>query len=49
MANISIFTIIIGKFRNKKKLYLVILFKIDKDLKIGFHYTILPFDLTICL
>ena len=49
VANASIFNINIGKFRHKKKLYLVILFKIDKNLKINFYYTILLFSLTICL
>ena len=49
MAGISIFNIIIGKFRYKKKLCLVILFQIDKNSKVSFYYTILPFDLTVCL
>ena len=49
MANDSIFCIIISKLYHKKQIYLVILLKIDKNLKIGFYYTILPFDLTIYL
>ena len=49
MANTSIFGIIIGKYCYKKKPYLVILFKIDKGLKIGFYCTILSFGLTVYL
>ena len=49
VASVSIFGIILGKFCYKKKPYLVILFKIDKSLKIGFHYTILPFSMTVYL
>ena len=49
MADISIFGIIIDKLCYKKKPYLIILFKIDKDLKIDIYYTILPFGLTIRL
>ena len=47
VASASIFNIIISKFYYKKKLYLIILFKIDKSLKISFYYTILSFDLAI--
>ena len=49
MANTSIFDIIIDKLHHKKKLYPIILFKINKDLKIGFYCSILPFNLSICL
>ena len=49
MASASIFGIIIGKFRHRKKPCLVILFKIDKNLKVDFYYTILPFGLTVHL
>ena len=49
IAGASIFDIIIGKFYYKKKLCLIILFEINKNLKVGFYYTILPFDLTIYL
>ena len=49
IANISIFDIIIGKLYYKKKLCLVILFKISKNLKINFYHTILSFGLTIYL
>ena len=49
MANTSIFGIFIGKFCYGKKLYSIILLKVDKSLKVGFYYSILPFCLTICL
>ena len=45
----SIFGIIIDKFRYKKELYLVILFEIDKSLKVSFYYIILLFDLIVYL
>lgn len=40
LAGDSIFDIIISKFYDKKKLYLIILLKVDKTLKIDFYYTI---------
>ena len=49
MANISIFGIIVDKLCHGKKLYLIILLKVDKNLKIGFYYTILPLNLVVCL
>ena len=49
IASASIFGIMIDKFRYKKKLCLVILFKIDKSSKVDFYYTILPFSLTVYL
>ena len=49
VTNTGILDIVVSKLYHRKKLYLVILFKIDKDSKIGFYYNILPFDLTICL
>ena len=45
----SIFKIIISKFCYEKKLYLIILIEVDKNLEIGFYYTILPFNLAIYL
>ena len=45
----SIFGIIIGKLCYKKKLCLIILFKVDKSLKINLYYTILSLNLAICL
>ena len=49
VVDTSIFGIIIGKFRYRKKLCLVILFEIDKSLKIGFYYTIFLFGLIVYL
>ena len=49
IVNIGIFGIIVSKLYYKKKLYLIILFKVDKDLKISFYYTILLFSLIIYL
>ena len=49
MADASILDIGVSKLNYKKKLYPVILLEIDKSLKIGFYYTILPFSLTVCL
>ena len=49
IANASIFNIIIGKLYYKKKLCLIILYKVDKSPKIDFYYAILSFDLAICL
>ena len=45
MAGISIFSIVTNKHRYGKKLYLIILLKIDKILEVGFYYTILLFSL----
>ena len=41
MVSISILSIIVSKLYHKKKPYLVILFKVDKGLEIGFYCTIL--------
>ena len=49
MANVGILGIIVGKLRYRKKPYPIILLKVDKSSKISFHYTILPFGLTISL
>ena len=49
ITNTSIFDIIVNKLYYKKKLYQIILFDIDKDLKISFYYTILFLSLTIYL
>ena len=48
VASTSIFGIIISKHYHGKKPYLIILLKVDKDSEIGFHYTILPFNLAVC-
>ena len=47
IAGARIFDIIIGKFYYKKRLCPIIIFKVDKDPKIDFYYTILLFDLTV--
>ena len=49
IANSSIFSIIIGKLRYKKKLCPIILLKVDKGSKIDFHYIILFLDLAVYL
>lgn len=49
MASIYIFVIIISKLYYKKKLCLVILFKVNKSLKINFYYTIWPLGLAVYL
>ena len=49
IANISIFDIIISKYYYKKKLYLIILFKINKNTKISFYCTILFLNLAVYL
>ena len=49
MAGTSILGIVVGKLRHGKKLYQIILLKVDKGSKVGFHYTILPFGLTVRL
>lgn len=49
MAGSYFFGIVINKFGYKKELSLVILFKIDKSLKIGFHCTIVTIGLTVNL
>ena len=45
----DIFNIIIYKLSYKKKSYLIILFKIDKELKVYLYYIILIFGLFISL
>ena len=49
IANASIFSIIIRELRYRKKPYPIILFEVDKSLKVGFYYTILFFGLTVYL
>ena len=49
IANIGIFGIVVSKLRYEKKCCLIILLKVDKDLEVGFHYTILPLSLAVCL
>ena len=45
----SIFGIIVGKFYYRKKLYSIILLKVNKSLEVGFYYTILSFSLAVYL
>ena len=49
VADVSIFDIIIGKLNYWYKPCLIILFKIDKNLKINFYYTIQLLCLAIYL
>ena len=49
VANASIFGIVVGKFCYGKKPCPIILLKVDKGSEVGFHYTILPFSLAVCL
>ena len=49
MASASIYGIMIGKFRHKKKPCLIILIKVDSSLKLGFHYAILSLGLALYL
>ena len=49
MTGAGILGIVVSKFRYIKKLCLIILFEVDKNLKIGLHYAILLLNLTICL
>ena len=49
MAGASIFGIIISKLYYKKKLYPIILLKVNKNLEVSFYCIILPLNLAICL
>ena len=49
MTSGNIFNIIISKVSNCKEVFLVILLKANKNLKINFYYIILPLSLTIYL
>ena len=49
MTSICIFGIIKNKFCYKKKLCIIILFKINKSFKINFYFIILLFSLAIYL
>lgn len=49
MANTRTFYIVISKFGYWQELCLILLFKINKCLKIRFYYTILTFDFAISL
>lgn len=45
----SIFCIIIDQFNYWKEFCPIVLLKVDKDLEIDFHYTVLPFSLAVNL
>ena len=49
MINIGILSIVLDKLHPKKKLYLVVLLKIDKISKIYLHLTIQLFGPAVCL
>ena len=49
MAGVSILGVIVGKLGFRKKLYSIILLKVDKSSEISFHYAILPFGLIVYL
>ena len=49
LANASILGIIVGKFRHEKKLCPIILFKVNKSLKVDFYCIILPLNLAVYL
>ena len=49
VINICIFSIVKNKLYCIKKLYLIILFTINKSLKINFYYIILSLNLAIYL
>ena len=48
-AGTGIFGIIISKLCYRNKLYLIILFKVNKNSKLSFYYIVLPLNLAICL
>ena len=49
VTNAGIFGIVIGKLCHKEEPCPIILLKVNKGLEIGFHCTILPFGLPVCL
>ena len=49
MASADIFGIVINKLRYEKKLYSIILLKVNKSSKVDFYCTILPLSLVVCL
>ena len=49
MTNAGILGIVVNELYYEKKPCLIILLEIDKSSEIGFHCTILPFSLAICL
>lgn len=49
VTDACILGIIVGKLSYWKELYSVILFKVDKKLKISFYYAVLPLSLFVGL
>ena len=49
VASASVLGIVIGKLCHRKKPCPIILIKVDKGSEVGFHCTILPFGLPVCL
>ena len=49
LTDIGVLDIIVSKLRYEKEPCLIILLKIDKNLEIGFYYTILFFGLPVRL
>lgn len=49
VAYACILGIIVGKLGYQKNFYLIVLFKVNKGLKIGMYYAVLPFRLPISL
>ena len=49
VAGAGIFGIVVGKLHHGKKSYSIILLEVDKNLEVGFHRTILPFNLAVRL
>ena len=49
MTGAGVFGIVVGKLRYKKEPCPIILLEVDKDLKVDFYFTILPFSLPVYL
>lgn len=49
ITNAGVFCIIIGKLNHWKKLCLILLFKVDKDLKVNFYNIVLLLNLIVYL
>ena len=49
IANVGIFSIVVSELRYENKLCSIILLKVDKSLKVGFYYIILPLSLVVHL
>ena len=49
VVSASMLSIVVGKHCHRKKPCPIILLKVDKRLEVGFHCTILPLSLAVCL